>query len=114
MSKSKQAQVQALKRAEIIMKVRCGLITASQGAQELGVSRKTYYQWEQRGLAGLLNNVSEKQPGRPENRTPEDLSLEKELANALRENDLLRQKLKLKDLVSDIKHPSGSDRTEKK
>ena len=89
MSKSDQTQVQALKRAEIIMKVRCGLMTASQGAEELGISRKTYYQWEQRGLAGLLNGVSEKQAGRPENPRPEDPSAEKMLADALRENDLL-------------------------
>ena len=30
-------------RAEVIMKVRCGLMTAQQAAEQLGVSRKTYY-----------------------------------------------------------------------
>ena len=39
-------------RAEVIMKVRCGLLTAQQAAEHLGVSRKTYYKWEERGLSG--------------------------------------------------------------
>lgn len=32
------------------MKVRCGLMTARQAAKQLGVSSKTFYKWEQRGL----------------------------------------------------------------
>jgi transposase len=52
-------------RAEVIMKVRCGLITAAQAAERLGVSRKTYYKWEQRGLAALLDGVADQSSGRP-------------------------------------------------
>ena len=44
-------------RAELIMKVRCGLITARQAADQLGVSRKTFYKWEQRGLFALLEEL---------------------------------------------------------
>jgi hypothetical protein len=44
-------QEKARLRAEVIMKVRCGLMTAQQAAEQLGVSRKTYYQWEERGLS---------------------------------------------------------------
>jgi transposase len=105
---------QALKRAELIMKVRCGLLTASQAAQQLGVSRKTYYKWEQRGLAGLLDGVSEKRAGRPEKTAPQESTVEKQLSDILRENELLRQKLILKDLISGIEVRSGSDRTKKK
>ena len=39
----------ARKKAELIMKALCGLMTASQAAEALGVPRKTYYQWERRG-----------------------------------------------------------------
>lgn len=105
---------EARKRAELIMKVRCGLMTASQAAQQLGVSRKTYYKWEQRGLTGLLEGVSAKKAGRPEKATPRHASLEKHLADTLRENELLRQKLVLKDLISEPLVRSGSNRTKKK
>lgn len=107
-------QAGARKRAEVIMKVRCGLMTASQAAQQLGVSRKTYYRWERRGLAGLLDGVSAKRAGRPEKTTSAESPLEKQLAETLRENQLLKQKLILKDLVSGIGVRSGKDRTKKK
>jgi DNA-binding XRE family transcriptional regulator len=49
-----QLAKQARQRAEVILKVRAGRMTAAHGARLLGVSRKTYYQWEQRALAGML------------------------------------------------------------
>ncbi len=52
--KTTQAQL----RASVIMRVQKGEITAKEGARLLGVSRKTYYQWEKRGLTGLLSGVS--------------------------------------------------------
>ena len=45
MEKRQSAQQTARSRAELIMKVRCGLISAQQAAERLGVSRKTYYKW---------------------------------------------------------------------
>ena len=54
MRKRPSSQQTARRRAEVIMKVRCGLMSASQAANLLGISRKTYYKWEQRGLAALL------------------------------------------------------------
>jgi transposase len=111
---SERCDRRARKRAELIMKVRCGLMTASQAAQQLGVSRKTYYQWERRGLAALLEGVSAGRAGRPEKASPRDSPLEKQLADTLRENELLKQKLILKDLVSGIGVRSGKDRTKKK
>ena len=46
------------------MKIRCGLITARQAAKQLGVSPKTFYKWEQRGLSALLKSVTDQHPGR--------------------------------------------------
>jgi transposase len=100
-------------RAEAIMKVRCGLMTASQAAAQLGVSRKTYYKWEQRGLTGLLTGVCDQRVGRPE-KPDQELALEKQLADTLREVERLRQKLALKDLASKINIGSGMNRTKKK
>ncbi len=55
----------ARQRAEIILQVCSGQITATRGAQLLGVSRKSYYEWEKRALAGMLSQLEDLPPGRP-------------------------------------------------
>lgn len=55
----------ALERAQIIMKVRSGLISATEGANQLQVSRKTFYEWEKRGLTAMLEALEDREPGRP-------------------------------------------------
>ena len=116
MGKHPSAQQACLLRAEMIMKVRCGLLTAAQAAERLGVSRKTYYKWEQRGLSALLDGVSDQSPGRPASPSDDQRQeLEKQLAEATAEIDLLNHKLALKDVLMDLKLPaSGLGRTEKK
>ena len=102
-------------RAEVIMKVRCGLMSASQAAEQLGVSRKTYYKWEERGLSGLLSSLEDQSGGRPSQ--PVDLekqSLEQELARARRENAVLQHKMELKDVLIELKLTPGADRAGKK
>ena len=75
--KTTQAQL----RASLIMRVQKGEITAAEAALQLGVSRKTYYQWERRGLSGLLSGVSEQEPGRPSSQTdPEKEALQQKVA----------------------------------
>jgi len=104
----------ARKRAEIIMKVNCGLMTASDAARELNISRKTYYQWEKKGLAALLGSVTSRRAGRPETESDrERQTLEKKLDNALQQNAVLHRKMVLKDILSEMK--SGrADRDKKK
>ena len=65
MSSKTQAQAQAQQRARVILQVRSGRITATEGARQLGISRKTYYQWEKRALQGMLAQLEEQPPGRP-------------------------------------------------
>ena len=80
MKQAPTAQQAARLRAELIMKVRCGLITARQAAEQLGVSRKTYYKWEERGLAGLLSSLTDQASGRPcQPADSEKQSLERQL-----------------------------------
>ena len=55
----------ARKRAAVVFAVRSGQITAEEGARQLGVSRKTYYEWEQRALAAMTEAMENKAPGRP-------------------------------------------------
>jgi transposase len=97
------------------MKVRCGLMSASQAAEQLGISRKTYYKWEERGLSALLSSLEDQPGGRPSQ--PVDVgkqSLEQQLAQARRENAVLLHKMALKDVLSELKLTPGMDRAGKK
>jgi transposase len=109
----KKRHTNALKRAEMIMKVRCGLLTASDAAKQLCVSRKTYYKWEKRGLAALLEGVGDQQVGRPQKPERESL-LEKQLAQSRTENERLQQKIILKEIAAEVKMMPGMSRTKKK
>ena len=62
---SKANAAKARRRAEMILRVRGGGLTANVAAQALGVSRKTYYQWEKRALEGMLRALEDRRPGRP-------------------------------------------------
>ena len=115
MKKGSTPQQAALKRAEVIMKVRCGLMNASQAAAQLGVSRKTYYKWERRGLSALLNGLEDQPAGRPSQPVDEKkAALEKQLSLARQDNALLKHKLELKDVLTDLKLTSGMGRAKKK
>ena len=52
---------QARQRASLILQVQAGQLTATQAAQSLGVSRKTYYQWERRALQGMVDQLTQLQ-----------------------------------------------------
>jgi transposase len=60
----------ARERAAVIFAVRSGQITAEEGARRLGVSRKTYYEWERRALQAITEALEDRAPGRPN--TPRD------------------------------------------
>jgi transposase len=58
-------EVLARQRAAVIWRVRSGAITARQAARELGVSRKTYYEWEVRAMEGMMEALKNQPAGRP-------------------------------------------------
>jgi len=49
----------------VMLSVRGGRITAKEGARRLGVSRKTYYEWENRALAAMTEAMEDRPNGRP-------------------------------------------------
>jgi len=55
----------AIRRAGLILAVHAGRMTATQAAAELGVSRKTWYEWEARGLEAMTEALMDRPPGRP-------------------------------------------------
>ena len=64
MSHSKDKE-RARQRAAVVFAVRSGQITAEEGARRLGVSRKTYYEWEGRALQAMTDAMEDRTPGRP-------------------------------------------------
>jgi transposase len=82
----------AQERAAVILQVRAGKMTAKEGAKLLGISRKTYYQWEARGLEGMMEKLQEEEPGRPEKvKDPEKQQMETKIRELEAERDRFLQ-----------------------
>ena len=71
---SAHLQALARQRAQLIMQVRSGLLSAQEAARQLGISRKTYYKWERRALAAMVEALGNREQGRP----PRPIDPEKE------------------------------------
>ena len=98
------------------MKVRCGLMSATEAANKLGVSRKTYYKWEQRGLAALMNDLQDKPSGRhpTAERSKRETDLAEKISALEKDNELLIKKMELKDLVHQMELDTDTSRSKKK
>ena len=62
---SPDQQALARQRAQLIMQVRSGVVSAEEAARQLGISRKTYYKWERRALAAMVAALGNRDQGRP-------------------------------------------------
>lgn len=92
----------ARQRALVILKVRSGVLTAKQGALALGVSRKTYYEWEEKSLQAMVLALENQPAGRP----PVPVDEEKEaLRERVRE---LEKKLDLAEKIIEVKELLGT------
>ena len=58
-------QALARQRAQLIMQVRSGVLSVREAARQLSVSRKTYYKWERRALAAMIEALGNREAGRP-------------------------------------------------
>jgi transposase len=97
------------------MQVRSGYLSATEGAALLGVSRKTYYKWENRAFAAMLNGLEQKNPGRPEHPEHEkkEALLKKRIEELEQEKGLLEKQMELKDLVHQIKLDEAVEQQQK-
>ena len=50
---------------QVIMQVQSGTLIATQAAAVLGISRKTYYEWEKKFLSCAVEALTVRKPGRP-------------------------------------------------
>ena len=92
----------ARERATVILQVRSGTLTAKEGAKRLGISRKTYYEWEEKSLRAMALALENRPAGRP----PVPLDPEKEsLRERIRE---LEKKLDLAEKTIEVKELLGA------
>jgi len=91
----------AQKRAKIIMRVRGGAMTAEEGAKALGVSRKTYYEWEKKGLCAMMDALVDQDAGRPQTppEDPETEALKRHLAEVEKELCVARESMHVRRVL---------------
>jgi transposase len=87
----------ARQRAQLIMQVRSGLLSAQEAARQLGISRKTYYKWERRALAAMVEALGNREHGRP----PLPIDPEKEALR--RQTQELQAKLQVFEQTAQIR-----------
>jgi transposase len=100
--KREKEQKLARERALVILQVRSGALTVKEGAKLLGVSRKTYYEWEEKSLKAMALALENRPAGRP----PAAIDEEKEtLRERIRE---LEKKLDLAEKTIEVKELLGA------
>jgi len=98
----------------LIMRVQTDQLTASEAARQLGVSRKTFYQRFQRGLAGMTAALAPRPAGRPgKERDAEKEELLTQLKRLQLEKLELQRLLRVRELLQKARVEDGQG-TEKK
>jgi transposase len=91
----------ARERALVILGVRSGSITAQEGAKRLGVSRKTYYEWEERALRAMALSLENRPVGRPPaNRDEEKVELRERVQDLEKKLYLAEKTLEVREMLS--------------
>ena len=90
----------ARQRALVILQVRSGVLTAKEGAKLLGVSRKTYYEWEEKSLKAMTLALENHPAGRPPVAVDEEKETLRERIQELEKKlDLAKQTIEVKELL---------------
>ena len=98
--KKEKEQKLARDRALVILQVHGGTLTAKQGAKLLGVSRKTYYEWEKKSLKAMAVALENRPPGRPPTLVdPEKEALRERIQELEKKLDLAEKTIEVKELL---------------
>ena len=97
---SEQNKKLARERALVILQVRSGALTAKEGAKLLGVSRKTYYEWEEKSLKAMSLALENRPSGRPPLPVdPEKEALRERVRELEKKLDLAEKTIEVKELL---------------
>ncbi len=101
---AEQNKTLARERALVILQVRSGTLTATEGAKLLGVSRKTYYEWEEKSLKAMAQALENHTAGRPPAPIdPEKEALQEQIRELKKELDLAKKTIEVKELLGAYK-----------
>ncbi len=110
MSDSKDKE-RARQRAAVVFAVRSGQITAEEGARRLGVSRKTYYEWESRALQAMTEAMENKSAGRPNMPQDEEKQRLQEEVTELRKKLFVAEKtVEVRDMLHAYELQNAGDK----
>ncbi len=99
------AHQQALtrQRAQLIMQVRSGMLSAQEAARQLGISRKTYYKWERRALAAMVEALGNREHGRPPRPIdPEKEALQRQIQELQAKLEVLEQAEQIRQQLQQV------------
>ena len=98
--KKEKEQELARERALVILKMRSGALTVKEGANLLGVSRKTYYEWEEKSLQAMALALENRPAGRPSVPVDEEKETLRERIRELEKKlDLAEKTIEVKELL---------------
>ena len=98
---SAEAKKLARERVLVILQVRSGMLTAREGAQRLGISRKTYYEWEERALEAMAWALENRPVGRPPGSMDEEKEdLRRQIRELEKRLDLAEKTIEVKELLA--------------
>ena len=104
-----------LQRQQAILAVLAGRMTATQAARELGVSRKTYYEWLERALTGMRAALRDRPGGRPPKpEDPEKERLQEELETLGKERTVLEGRLRIQEAIREVWEQKEAEESAKK
>ena len=88
-------------RALVILQVHGGALTAKEGAKLLGVSRKTYYEWEEKSLKAMALALENRPSGRPPLPVdPEKEALQERIQELEKKLDLAKSTIEVKEILA--------------
>lgn len=90
----------AQKRTEVILEHLGGRLNATEAAQALGVSRKTFYEWLERARGAICLAMTDRPTGRPQK--PGDAEkdrLMQELETLEKERTMLAARLRIQEAI---------------
>lgn len=97
---TEQEDPKALARQRVILEVLADRLNVTQAALELGVSRKTFYEWQDRALAGMREALRDRPGGRPAHPVdPQKEQLQETIENLQRERLILEGRLRIQQAV---------------
>lgn len=109
MAMQNENEAKAQEWQQVILEVASGRTTATAAAARMGVSRKTYYEKQDRALAAMLEALQDRPTGRPGKTVdPEKAELQEALAASHKTQEVLAARLRIQEVIRQTLLESGA------